>query len=625
MTTVDIGRLRRSWAEPKGLVAWLATVDHKRIGLRYGVTAAVFFLAGGLEAAVMRAQLAQPERAPAHPRGIRPAVLDARPDDDLPLRDADALRLRQLPGAADDRSARHGVPAPERVRLLGLPRRRADHVWRFAARAQRPTTVGSTTRRCRLPSYSPGTNIDFYAVGLAFLGLSTTAGAINFIVTIFKLRAPGMSLDRLPLFCWAILATSFSIVVAIPSLTAACLLLFLQRNFGFHFFDTPSGGDPLLWQHLFWIFGHPDVYIIFLPAVGIVSSIVPTFSRRPMVGYTLMAFATMATAALGFGVWVHHMFATGLPVLSLTFFAAASLVIAIPSGIQVFGWLATMISGRPIISTPLLYVIGFLVTFVIGGLTGVMFAAIPFDQQVTDSYFVVAHFHYVLFGGAVFPILAAHPLLAAEDDRPDARRAPRAGLVLARLHRLQRRVLPDAHRGAARDATARLHLPGGHGLGHAQPDRDDRRLRARGRARARRCERDPLPVRRRAGRRRPVGRRDARVVDDLAATPYNFERIPIVASASPMWEPAADRERSRPPRGTPDGCDLAARRRYAGRARDARRIADPAPRRARARDRRGAADRRASNGSPSSRSPSQRVGLAFWHHPRESLPEEPLG
>jgi cytochrome c oxidase subunit I+III len=209
------------------------------------------------------------------------------------------------------------------------------------------------------------------------------------------------------LFCWAILATSFSIVVAIPSLTAACLLLFLQRNFGFHFFDTAGGGDPLLWQHLFWIFGHPDVYIIFLPAVGIVSAIVPTFSRRPMVGYTLMAFATMATAALGFGVWVHHMFATGLPTLSLTFFAAASLVIAIPSGIQVFGWLATMISGRPVLATPFLYVIGFLVTFVIGGLTGVMFAAIPFDQQVTDSYFVVAHFHYVLFGGAVFPILAA--------------------------------------------------------------------------------------------------------------------------------------------------------------------------------------------------------------------------
>ena len=254
---------------------------------------------------------------------------------------------------------------------------------------------------------SHGPNIDFYGLGLIFLGLSSTAGAINFIVTIIRLRAPGMSINRMPLFCWAVLATSLSIIFAVPSLTADCLLLELSRKWGYHFFDTAHGGDPLLWQHLFWIFGHPDVYIIFLPAVGIVSTIIPVFSRRPMVAFPLVALATMSTGLLGFGVWVHHMFAVGLPQLAMTFFAAASMAIAIPSAIQVFAWLATIIGGRPVMRTPFLFVLGFIVVFVIGGLSGVMFAVISFDQQVTDSYFVVAHFHYVLFGGAVFPILAA--------------------------------------------------------------------------------------------------------------------------------------------------------------------------------------------------------------------------
>jgi cytochrome c oxidase subunit 1/cytochrome c oxidase subunit I+III len=254
--------------------------------------------------------------------------------------------------------------------------------------------------------FSRGPNIDFYGLGLVFLGIATTAGAVNFIVTILKLRAPGMSIDRIPLFCWALLATSFSVVFAIPSLTAACALLELERLYGFHFFDSGTGGDPLLWQHLFWIFGHPDVYIIFLPAVGIVASIVPVFSRRSMVAYSWVALATVLTALIGFGVWVHHMFAVGLPQVSLAFIAAASMMIAIPSGIQVFAWLATMLGGRPVVSTAFLYVLGFIVVFVVGGITGVMFAAIPFDQQTTDSYFVVAHFHYVLVGGAVFPMIA---------------------------------------------------------------------------------------------------------------------------------------------------------------------------------------------------------------------------
>ncbi|HJU48269.1 MAG TPA: cytochrome c oxidase subunit I [Gaiellaceae bacterium] len=401
----DVQRLQRAWAEPTGVAAWLGTVDHKRIGVRYLVTAAAFFVAGGLEAAALRAQLARPEGdllgAEAYNQvfsmhGLTMIFLFVTP---------------MLSGFGN-----YLVPLLIGARDMAFPRLNAFSYWVFLAAGlflysglvlgRAPDTGWFNYAPLSSRVYSEGPNIDFYAIGLVFLGVSTTAGAINFIVTMLKLRAPGMSINRMPLFCWAVLATSFSIVFAIPSLTAAAGLLELQREFGFHFFDTGAGGDPLLWQHLFWIFGHPDVYIIFLPAVGIVSAIVPVFARRTMVAYTWVALATMATALLGFGVWVHHMFAVGLPQVSLTFFAAASTIIAIPSGIQVFAWLGTLVKGRPVVRTPLLYVLGFLVTFVIGGLSGVMFAAIPFDQQVTDSYFVVAHFHYVLFGGAVFPIFA---------------------------------------------------------------------------------------------------------------------------------------------------------------------------------------------------------------------------
>ena len=213
-----------------------------------------------------------------------------------------------------------------------------------------------------------------------------------------------MTINRMPLFCWAILVTSFAVIFAVPSLTSANILLLLERKFGFHFFQAAAGGNALLWQHLFWVFGHPDVYIIFLPAVGIVSEIVATFSRRPVVGYTLLAMSTVATGILGFGVWVHHMFAVGISPLTADIFSMASIIIGIPSGIQIFAWLGTILTGRPVFKVPLLWIAGFIFTFVIGGLTGVMFPAAPFDRQVTDSYFVVAHFHYVLIGGAVFPL-----------------------------------------------------------------------------------------------------------------------------------------------------------------------------------------------------------------------------
>jgi heme/copper-type cytochrome/quinol oxidase subunit 1 len=254
-------------------------------------------------------------------------------------------------------------------------------------------------------TFDPGPNVDFYALGLIFNSIASTATALNFIVTIFKLRAPGMSLNRMPLFIYAMLAVSLSLIFALPSLTADLVFLELQRKAGFHFFDVAHGGDPLLWQHLFWLFGHPEVYIIVLPAFGIATSIIPTFTKRRMIAFPLVALAELLVAFIGFGVWAHHMFATGLPTITLIAFAAASMMVVIPSTIQVFAWTFTVVLGRPEFRAPLLFIGGFIVFFVLGGLSGIMFAAIPFDQAATDTYFVVAHFHFIIFGAAVFPIL----------------------------------------------------------------------------------------------------------------------------------------------------------------------------------------------------------------------------
>jgi len=400
-----VERLEKVWAEPAGIVSFLTSVDHKRIGIRYLFTAFAFFIAAGLEALVMRAQLARP-----HEGLVSPETFDQL----FSLHGTTMIFLFVTPMLSG--FGNYLVPLMIGARDMAFPRLNALSYWIFLASG---LFMYSSVPFGLAPNdgwfnyvplsdkvFTPDKNIDFYTLGLIFITISTTAGAANFIVTILKLRAPGMSINRMPLFCWAMLATSFAVIFALPSLTVANTMLELERNWGFHFFQPAHGGDPLLWQHLFWIFGHPDVYIIFLPAIGIVSSVVPVFSRRSIVGYEWLALATVLTGIVGFGVWVHHMFATGLPQISMTFFSAASFMIVIPSGIQIFAWLATMLTGRPVLKTPFLYVLGFVVVFVIGGLTGVMFAAVPFDQQTTDSYFVVAHFHYVLFGGAVFPIFA---------------------------------------------------------------------------------------------------------------------------------------------------------------------------------------------------------------------------
>src|SRR5918996_1424406 len=399
-------RLEAMWGEKPGLAAWITTVDHKRIGMKYLYTGLIFFIIGGVESLLLRAQLAQANLE----------VLDPETYNQIfSMHGTTMMFLFAIPTLSG--FGNYLVPLMIGTRDMAFPRLNAFGYWVFLASG---LFIHSSFLIGRAPNagwfnylpladetFSPGLNIDFYLLGLLFLGISTTGGVINFIVTILKMRAPGMSINRMPIFVWGELAMALATVFAIPPLTVALGMLTLQRNFGFHFFDAAGGGDPVLWQHLFWIFGHPLVYIIVLPGLGIVSAIIPTFSRRPMVGYTYIVIAEMAIALIGFGVWTHHMFAIGLPQLSLAFISAASFMITIPSGTQIWAWLATMVSGKPVLKTPMLFVIGFIVVFVIGGFSGVMFAAVPFDQATTDSYFVVAHLHYVLVGGAVFPIFAA--------------------------------------------------------------------------------------------------------------------------------------------------------------------------------------------------------------------------
>jgi cytochrome c oxidase subunit 1 len=255
------------------------------------------------------------------------------------------------------------------------------------------------------PDYTPGKRSDFWAQLITFTEVAGLAVAVEIVATVFKMRAPGMSLNRIPLFVWAMLVTAFMVIFAMPSVVLGSSFLLLDRLVGTHFYNPAEGGDALLWQHLFWFFGHPEVYIIFVPALGMVSAIIATFTQRPVFGYTAMVLSLVATGFIGFGLWVHHMFATGLPLLGLTYFTAASMIISIPSGIQIFCWIASIWRGRPRLQTPMLFVLGFVVIFVLGGLSGVTLAAVPFDLQVHDTYYVVAHFHYVLLGGAVFPLI----------------------------------------------------------------------------------------------------------------------------------------------------------------------------------------------------------------------------
>jgi cytochrome c oxidase subunit I+III len=401
----ELGVLKSLWQPPRGL-RFITAINNNYIGVFYVGTALLFFVLAGILALLMRAQLAVPgnnlisselynQLFTMH--GTMMMFLFAVPA-------VEAMGILLLPNMLGARD-------------LPFPRLSAYAFWAYF--------VGGIVFFCSLffglapaggwfmypplttSTYSPGINEDFWLLGIGFIEISAIAGAIEIIVGILRTRAPGMTLSRMPIFAWAMLVFALMIVFAFPAVIVATFLLELERAFGWPFFSPGGGGDPLLWQHLFWFFGHPEVYIIFLPAAGMVSMIVPTVAQTPLAGYRFVVLALLTIGFLSFGLWVHHMFATGIPQLSLSFFQAASMAVAIPSGIQVFAWIATFAKGKMKMNTPGLFILGFLFTFVLGGLTGVMVAVVPFNWQVHDTYFIVAHLHYVLIGGMVFPLFAA--------------------------------------------------------------------------------------------------------------------------------------------------------------------------------------------------------------------------
>jgi cytochrome c oxidase subunit 1 len=398
-------RLDKTWDQGRGWRAALMTVDHKRVAKRYFVTAFVFFFLAGVLALMMRLQLSRADNSL-----IGPDLYNQL----FTMHGSTMMFLFAVP--IMEGLAVYFVPLMCGTRAIAFPRLNAFSYWVYLfggimlwvafALNIGPDAGWFAYTPLSGPEYSPGKRVDFWAQMITFTELSGLAVAIEIIATIFKQRAPGMTLNRMPLFLWSMLVMAFMILFAMPSVMLASSFLIMDRLVGTHFFNAAEGGDALLWQHLFWFFGHPEVYIIFIPALGIVSSVVSTFTRRPIFGYPFMVLALIAIGFLGFGLWVHHMFATGLPRLGSSFYTAASMVIAIPSGIQIYCWIATMWQGKPRFATPLLFIIGFIVVFVLGGLTGVMLASVPMDLQLHDTYFVVAHFHYVLIGGAVFPLFA---------------------------------------------------------------------------------------------------------------------------------------------------------------------------------------------------------------------------
>lgn len=399
-------RLQKIWETKPGIYGWFSTVDHKEIGIRYIVTAFLFLVVGGLEALVMRLQLARPGETLVTPEQYNQL---------FSMHGITMIFLYALPILSG--FSNYLFPLVIGSRDMAFPRLNAFSYWVYLASGlfmyasfllgAVPNDGWFNYAPYSLKQYNPGPNMDFYALGMIFLGVSTTVGAANFVVTVMRLKAPGMSINRLPILTWGTTTISVGILFAMPAVSLAFFLLWLDRQFGTHFYGAQQGGQPLLWQHLFWIFAHPWVYIIVLPAMGLVSDALPILCRRPLVGYALVVLGTITTMLLGFGVWVHHMFATGLPLVASSFFSGASFIITIPSAIAVFAWVATIWTGRPIFTTAFHYFAGFIVMFVIGGVSGVMTAAVPADLQLTDTYFVVAHLHYVLIGINVFGVLGA--------------------------------------------------------------------------------------------------------------------------------------------------------------------------------------------------------------------------
>jgi cytochrome c oxidase subunit 1 len=433
ITTTRGRAARRSWTE-SGIGAWLTTTDHKRIGLLYMFTAFIYFLLGGLEALLIRTQLAA-----ANLQVLSPELYDQI----FTMHGTTMIFLFVMPMTTG--IGNYIVPLMIGAKDMAFPRLNAFGYWMVAlgglfmyssfllgaapnagwfsyaplteatpSCVNAGITLGQAATQAAAQAaaagqqgcFAPGPNMDFWIIGVNLLGIASISGGINFIVTMLRLRTPGLTINRMPLFCWMTLITSFLLVFAMPSLTVASFFLLFDRHIGTHFYQASAGGDPVLWQHLFWSFGHPEVYILILPAFGIISEVLPVFSGKPIFGYTFVAWSGVAIGFLSFTVWAHHMFAVGLPPIAQAFFASTTTLIAIPTAVKIFNWVATTWRGKLRFNVPMLFALGFVVMFLIGGLNGAALAVVPFDYQVTDTYFVVSHIHYVLFGGAALGIFA---------------------------------------------------------------------------------------------------------------------------------------------------------------------------------------------------------------------------
>jgi cytochrome c oxidase subunit 1 len=395
-------RIFRRPTSTTGFWSWVTTVDHKRIGILYGVTAFAFFLVGGLEALLIRMQLARPNGT----------VVSADAYNQIfTMHGLTMIFLVVMPLSAA--FFNYMLPLMIGARDVAFPRLNAFSYWLFlfgglflySSFLLGGAPAGGWFGYAPL-SLEPASHMHMYALGLIILGISSTVAAVNFAVTIINMRAPGMSLFRMPVFVWMTFVVSFLLIFALPVVTVGLVELFFDLQYGTNFFRVAGGGDPVLWQHLFWLFGHPEVYILILPAMGIVSEVLPVFSRKPLFGYPVVVLSGIAIGLMGWGVWAHHMFAVGLGPVANSAFALSTMFIAVPTGVKIFNWLATLWGGDIRFRTPLLFSLGFIAMFIIGGLSGVTHAVVPADYQQSDTYYIVAHFHYVLFGGSIFGLFA---------------------------------------------------------------------------------------------------------------------------------------------------------------------------------------------------------------------------
>ncbi len=390
--------------ERTGWTSWLTTTDHKRIGIMYLIASWVFFVIGGVEAMLMRVQLAQADNTLLDPQTYNALFT---------LHGTTMVFLFLMPMIAG--IANYMIPLMIGARDVAFPRLNALSFWLFIAGGAvfygsvlfSPPECGWT---CYAPlseaTYSPTGGVDAWIYLVHLTGIASFVGAVNMLVTIVNMRAPGMGWARMPLFAWTMLTQSIMLIVSIPVVAAAVTLLLTDRHFGTHFYDPANGGSPLLWQHLFWFFGHPEVYILVLPGFGIISEVIPVFARKPIFGYKAIAAATLGIAIIGTLVWAHHMFTTPMPYVLLVVFSLGTYLVAIPTGVKIFNWISTLWHGTIEFTTPMLFAAGFLVTFLCGGITGIFLATFPVDWQLQDTYFVVAHFHYTIVGGAVLALMA---------------------------------------------------------------------------------------------------------------------------------------------------------------------------------------------------------------------------